>query len=521
MSDSGLSVMLGQGKLALRRLWRRRWLGATAAALVGVVASFVVSLVPERYEASARVYVDTQTVLKPLMAGLTYQPDIDQQVRMLARTVVSRPNIERLIDRRDIEWSDAEKQDREVLLTRLMQKIKIESAGGGNLYTVTYQDISSVRARRLVEATVDLFVNSGSNNKQRDSAEAGKFIDEQIANHDLKLVEAESRLKDFKIRNFGVSGVASQDYFGRMAALADQVNKLRVDLQAAEQSRDSYRRELAGEEPQLSAETTLPAVPSEVDIRLDAQRKQLDELLRRYTDAHPDVVSSRRVIAQLEAQKRQEAVVRLQPDSNGKVRGLAATSPIYQRIRVSLAETEAQVASLRAQLRAQQERLDQIRASAGRVPQVEAELAQLNRDYDVIRKNYDLLVSRRESASLGVKLDESSQLAEFRVVEPPRVSPTPVAPRRVVLGLIAIVISLVAGVAVAIGIDQLRPTFEDAKSLREFSNRPVLGAIAVSVPMAAVNGGVRYEVVRFAGAIALIVALQTAWLAWIAMRSTT
>jgi polysaccharide chain length determinant protein (PEP-CTERM system associated) len=518
MSDSGLEVLLGQVRLTLRRLWKRRWLAASVAAVLGLCSSAVVSLIPERFEASARIYVDTQTVLKPLMVGLTYQPDIDQQVRMLARTVVSRPNMERLIDRRDLDWAPAEKENREKLLTRLMEKIKVESTGSGNLYSVTYRDTNAVRARRLVEGTVDLFVHASSGDKQRDSAEAGKFIEEQIKNQEVKLVAAEGRLKDFKIRNFGVSGVASQDYFARMSALADQVNKLRVDLQAAEQSRDSYRRELSGEEPQLPPDVAIPAVPTEVDVRLEAQRRQLDDLLRRYTDAHPDVVSARRIVAQLEAQKRQEADQRLRPDANGKVRVAAATSPVYQRIRVSLAETEAQVASLRAQLRAQQERLDQIRATAGRVPQVESELAQLNRDYDVIRKNYDLLVARRESASLGLKLDESSQLADFRVVEPPRVSPNPVFPGRAVLGLAAVLGSLVAGVIAALGIEQIRPTFEDAKSLREISGRPVLGAIAVSTPGLVANAGFHAEAARFAGALALLVALQVAWLSWMTMR---
>lgn len=521
MSDSGLSNLLEQVTRALRRMWRRRWLGAAIAAVLGLLSSLVVSAIPERYEASARVYVDTQSVLKPLMVGLTYQPDIDQQVRMLARTLISRPNMERLIDRRDIEWSTVDKQNREKLLTRLMEKIKIDSTGAGNLYSITYRDPNPVRARQLVEGTVDLFVNSGSGEKQRDSAEAGKFIEEQIKNQEVKLVAAESRLKDFKIRNFGMSGVASQDYFARMSALSEQVTKLRIDLQAAEQSRDSFRRELSGEEPQLPPEIIAPAAPTDVDVRLEAQRRQLDDLLRRYTDSHPDVISARRIVAQLEMQKHQEAEQRAQSEGNGKGRGTAATSPVYQRIRVSLAETEAQVASLRAQLHAQQERLDQIRATAGRVPQVESDLAQLNRDYDVIRKNYDILVSRRESASLGLKLDESSQLADFRVVEPPRVSPTPVFPGRAVLGIIAVAGSLLCGVLAALSIDQLRPTFEDAKTLREISGRPVLGAIAVSIPGAAAHTGFGFEAVRFAGVVAAIVTLQVVWLWWIALHPLT
>lgn len=517
--NSGLHAAHEQVRGVLRRLWVHRWVCAGVAGLVGAAAAIGVSFLPERFEASARIYVDTQTVLKPLMVGLTYQPDIDQQVRMLARTVVSRPNIERLIAKGDIEWPLDAGGSKEKLLTHLMEKIKIESAGTSNLYTVTYRDPSAVLARRVVENTVELFVHSGSANKQRDSQEAGKFIEDQIKSQEVKLVAAEERLKDFKIRNFGVSGVASQDYFVRMSALSDQVNKLRVDLQAAEQSRDSFRRELAAEEPQLPLEAAAPALPTELETRLDAQRRQLDELLRRYTDAHPDVVSARRIVAQLEQQKRLDTEQRAKADSG--VKGRAATSPVYQKLRVSLAETEAQVASLRSQLRAQQDRLDQIRATAGKVPQVESELAQLNRDYDVIRKNYDLLVARRESASLGLKLDESSQLAEFRVVEPPRVSPTPVFPSRIVVGLIGLAASLALGVLAALGVDQVRPTFDDEKTLREITGRPVLGAIAVSVAGGVASSVARLQVARFAAAIAVIVVAQFAWLAWLSAHPFT
>lgn len=517
--NSGLQLTHQQVKATLRRLWLHRWVCAGVAAVTGAVGAIAISFMPERFEASARIYVDTQTVLKPLMVGLTYQPDIDQQVRMLARTVVSRPNIERIIAKNDIEWPLEAGGNKEKLLTHLMEKIKIESAGTSNLYTVTYRDTSATRARHLVESTVDLFVHSGSAEKQRDSVEAGKFIEDQIKSQEVKLVASEERLKDFKIRNFGVSGVASQDYFVRMSALSDQVNKLRIDLQAAEQSRDSFRRELSAEEPQLPPEAAPPALPTELEARLEAQRRQLDELLRRYTDAHPDVISARRIVAQLEQQKRQEVEQRAKVDGIGK--GRAATSPVYQKIRVSLAETEAQVASLRAQLRAQQDRLDQIRATAGKVPQVESELAQLNRDYDVIRKNYDLLVARRESASLGLKLDESSQLADFRVVEPPRVSPSPVFPGRTVAGLMAVAVSLALGVLAALGVDQVRPTFNDASTLREVTGRPVLGAIAVSIAGGVASSVARLQVVRFAAAIALIVALQCAWLAWISTHPFT
>src|SRR5207245_8378229 len=95
----------------------------------------------------------------------------------------------------------------------------------------------------------------------------------------------------------------------------------------------------------------------DVEARLDAQRKQLDELLRRYTEVHPDVISARRIISQLEADAgdRREVAGR-SPSKPAKARK-AATSPVYQKLRISLAEAEAQVASLRSQLGTQKAQL--------------------------------------------------------------------------------------------------------------------------------------------------------------------
>jgi polysaccharide chain length determinant protein (PEP-CTERM system associated) len=512
--------VLLKARLLVRGLWARRWTAVAVAGSVALVCALLVSLVPDRYEANARVYVDTQTVLKPLMVGLTYQPDIDQQVRMLARTLVSRPNVERLLDTPSIGLGPVgSAKAREKELNRLMERIKVVSAGAGNLYAISYRDSDPARAQRLVEGIVELFMKSSSGEKKRDSLEAGRFIDEQIRAHETKLADAENRLKEFKLRNFAVAGVSNQDYFARMSALSDEVNRQQVELQAAERSRDALRRELTAEEQYLPVDVPAglaPAVLPEVDARLQAQKKQLDELLRRFTDEHPDVITTRRVIAEIEQQKRQDADERARA-GEGRTRGTAATNPVYQRLRVALAEKEAQVAALRSQLGASQARLQEIRSVASRMPQVEADLAQLNRDYDIIRKNYDQLVARRESATLGVKLDESSQLADFRVVEPPRVSRYPVFPGRIHLAALAGLLAVVVGLAAAVAWNLVRPTFDAARTLREVTQRPVLGTVSMLVtdPLRASE---RIDRIRLALVAAALLVLQTGWLAWIAVR---
>jgi len=516
--DNVIEVFVDHAKKTMSIASRHRWLALGCGAAAAIACAVAVSLVPERHEAVARVYVDTETVLKPLMSGLTFEPDIDQQVRMLARTLISRDNVEQLLRMPGLQFDMSTPARKEATVSRLMEQIRIAPTGAGNLYEITYRGPSPSAARRLVDATVQMFVHSGVGAKKRDSEDAGRFIDEQIRVYEAKLVESENRLKEFKSRNFSVSGVSDHDYFTRISAMTEEVHKLRVELAAAEQARDTYQHALDAEEPRLPAElaSRYGGVPApEVEVRLEAQKRALDELLRRYTEAHPDVIGARRVIAQLEAEVRdhRQAEERLLAGF-GKA-GRAVTNPVYQKLRLSLSEAEAEVAALRSQLGAQQARLDELRALAGRVPEVEAELVQLNRDYDVLRKNYDQMVVRRESASLGMKLDESSHLADFRVIEPARVSSSPVFPGRLHLALIGVLVSIGAGLGAAVVADLVRPTFSEAASLRQFSGRPLLGTVSARVTPQEMQLR-RSGFLQFAAALSILAALQLSWVAWVA-----
>ena len=506
----------------LPRMWKYRWLGAAVACSVAVVGAIGISLYKDRYQASAKVYVDTQTVLKPLMVGLAFQPDTDQQVKMLARTLITRPNVDRLAKSPVIGLPpfDPATYDRD--LDELIGKIKFDPSGAANLFALSYRDSDPQRARRLVDGLVNLFMESGTVAKQRDSAEASHFIDEQITSYEAKLREAENRVKDFKLRNFGVTGVANQDYFARVSALSDQVAKLKVDLVAAEHSKEALSKELAAEDPLLPADPALsqavPTPPTETEVRLESQRRQLDEVLRRYTEEHPDVVALRRIIGQLEQQKRREldsaAVVK------PRIGGAAATNPVFQRLRVARAEAEANIASLRSQLGLQEQRLEQARSTAGRVPQAEAELVQLTRDYDILRKNYEQLVSRREAASLGVKIDQTSSLAEFRVVEPPRVASTPVVPGRALLALLLFPVALLAGVAAAFVRSRTDNVLLGELDLFSITGRPVLGLVTMVVSPG-MRATLKREQVVFGGALGSMALFFGGWIAWVTMVART
>ena len=514
-----MNELLGQFSTIADDMWRRRWIGLAVAWLVAVAGAVVLWLIPDRYETTARVYVDTQTVLKPLMQGLAVQPDIDEQIGMLARTIIARPNIEKIMHSANLDVGVKSQIERDQMVDSLTKRMRFNRGGRENIYTISYQDTDPERSKRVVQDLLSLFVESGLGDKRRDSDAARRFIDEQIKGYEQKLVEAENRLKEFKLKNLGFASGTGADYFTRTRQMSEEAAKVRLELRAAEQARDAYRRELAGEDPVM-----LPSVGtagsagvniSELDGRIDTQRKQLDELLRRYTDQHPDVVATRKLISQLEEQKKEEIDARRNAAAESPSKLSASNNPVFQRLKIALAEAEANIASLRARVAEADARVAELRAVANKAPEIEADLVQLNRDYDVMRRNYEQLVSRRESASMSGEVD-SAGLAEFRIIDPPRISPNPVFPNRLVLIPVVLLAALGAGLAASFALAQVFPTFHAVAALRELTQRPVLGAVSM-LETARLVWRRRFANATFASGFATLILAYGAWLTWVSM----
>lgn len=464
-------------------MWHRRWIGLAVAWLVGIVAVTIALRMPERYEASARVYVDTQTLLRPLMEGLSIQPNLEQQVTLLSRTLISRPNVEKVVRAADLDLT-VSPSAREELIDAVTAKLKL-GAGTGNIYSIAYRDANPEQARKVVQSLLTIFMESSLGDKRQDTRAAVRFVDEQIKQYEESLRAAENRMKDFRLKYLGVAGQGGPDYFGRLAKLTEDISDAKRELRAAEESRDAYKRELAGEtavlvpEPQAAPPPTAVSVPA-IDARLVTLRTELDNLTRRFTDQHPDVIQTKRNIEALEDQRKQEeaAIRKAQTAVRGPAAERVDRNPVFQQLKVSLADTEAQVAALRAKVASYEAQYAQLRNSARLVPQIEAEYTQLNRDYEIQKKVYETLLARKQSATIGEGVQDFGG-TQFRVIDPPRVLPEPVPPTRTQLLLVAFAAAIGAGLLAAFVASQILATFHDARTLREFTKRPILGMVTM------------------------------------------
>ncbi|HET6600065.1 MAG TPA: XrtA system polysaccharide chain length determinant, partial [Burkholderiaceae bacterium] len=374
-------------------------------------------------------------------------------------------------------------------IEHLMKALEIKSTNRDNLYTLSYQDSDRDQAKRVVQSLVSIFVESSLGASRQDTSQAKIFLDQQIADYRAKLEAAEARLKDFRLRNLEVRGADGKDAATHLTELSAQLDQARLDLRESENSIAAAKAALANEKKaradistqSLLQESSLSVATPEIDARIEAQKTALDALLQRFTDRHPEVIATRRVIKDLEAQKAKEVqelrrAAMAAPVSPTSVAGGSLAAQELNRV---LATAEVQAAALRARVAEYAARYNQARSMMKVMPQIEAEASQLNRDYAINKKNYEDLVTRRESAAMSGSLERASGMADFRLIDPPRASPKPVAPNRLLLLLLALAAALGAGVFTAFAASQLRPVFHSGADLGKKTGLPLLGSVSL------------------------------------------
>ena len=460
----------------LRGIWRYRW-GALVVAWVVAVAGWIhVSQMPDEYEASAQVHVDTESVLRPLMSGLAVEPNVQQRVDMMTRTLLTRPTLETVARETDLHLratTDAEMND---VIERLRGNVNIRSLGRqNNLYRISYVSNEPRQSYAVVQSLLNQFVEGFLGDTRVDRDAAQRFLDQQIRDYEQRLEQAEQRLADFRRQNAGLLPGDRGDYYQRLQRAQEELRQTELELSEAVNRRDEIQRQLASGD--LASGSSLSLTPT-LDTRIENIQTRLDDLLLRFTDRHPDVASLRRTLEDLE-QQRSEALAMFAEGLRNDA-AVLEENPVYQQMRMSLSQVQVEVSSLEVRAAEHRRRIAELQGLVDTVPQIEAELKRLDRDYNVNQRQFSELLQRREQAAMSRSLEDQGDRVQFRVIEPARVPVRPSGPDRLLLSTGVLFLGFLGGGGVAFLLSQLRPMFYDRRVLGAATGFPVLGAVSLS-----------------------------------------
>src|SRR5215831_12950635 len=109
----------------LQTLWRHRWLAVGTAWLICIGGWIATAFIPTQYESRARVYLNADPLLTPLLHGLAADTDPTRHLDFMQRTLLSRPNLEQLSRLTDLDTTVKTPADKEALFKHLASDIEI------------------------------------------------------------------------------------------------------------------------------------------------------------------------------------------------------------------------------------------------------------------------------------------------------------------------------------------------------------------------------------------------------------
>lgn len=462
-------------RIAIHTVWRRRWLALGVMWAVCLAGWLVIALIPNSYESGARLFVSMQSIL-PQKIGIS-TGDQMADIERVRQTLTSADNLEKVVRSTDLVAQAGGDRDVADMVARLQRNITVKSPQD-NMFAITARtsagglsDAENARlAMTVVQKLIDLFVSENLAGDRVETSKTIQFLDGELARREKGLQDAEEKRAAFEQKYMGMlpgSGSVAE----RMTAARSELQDVESNLAAAQSSLAALNGQMAGTPPTVAAPSFGGGSVGGARGRIAALEAQIsDDQAKGWTEQHPDVIATRQQIARLRAQAATEG--------SGAASVGTAPNPLYMTLRSMQAEKQATAAALAARRAQLQADMGQFAAKQVEQPGVAAEQARLNRDYDVLKQQYDKLLGDREDVRLRNDVANKTDAISFRVIDPPYLPRVPVAPNRPLLLALVLVAGIAAGIGAAFAKGQLRGTYATTDRLAKASGLPVLGAVS-------------------------------------------
>lgn len=477
-----ISLVLGQ----LRNIWRFRWVALGVAWLIALVGWLYVYSLPDQYGSSARVHIDTKSAIDPLLKDMAVTPNADQQASLLIQTVLSRPNLRDIARSTGLDLKVTSSEQEQALIQGMQSRLKLSRSGyrSNNLYTISYTSSDPKLAQSVVQAVMSIMTTMNlSNDNSKKSKHAISLLTREVDKYKKRLSNTEQKLDQFK-KEHAEQLPGTNDYVTRVHQINAKIDSTMDQLATARDHKTSIEQQMRSMGKGGPA-TVSPAQSEQVrhiDNQLAGARQKLSHLLTKYTPKHPDVISTKREISDLEKRRGDTlAHLRAHPGQIQSPNGASSNGGSRARLSVELDNAKTQIKTLESSLDRTQGKLKELRAGSGAMNDAQSKLAELSRNYEITRGQYEKLLSRLYGAQLSSDVQKNVEALQFRVIDPPEVPAKPTGPKRTIMMGVVLIGAIVAGMVFGWFLAQIRPVFSSRRDLTETTGFPVIGSLSLAL----------------------------------------
>jgi polysaccharide chain length determinant protein (PEP-CTERM system associated) len=461
-------------------VWRKRWYGLALMWAVCLIGWIFVATIPNQYQSSARVYVDWASLI-PQKLGFEGQ-NLLRQVDVVRRTLTSRVNMEKVIRRTELDVDIDNDRELDALIQNLSKNITVQSQES-DLFTITYTSANpnlsnqenANLARRVVDNLIQIFMEENVTSDRDDINEAIRFFEDQLAERERQLEDAERRKAEFEEKYLGLLP-GEGDITSRLNQARADLDRVELELVQTRNSLGALQSQIGGTPATIDAPSFVvgggaaPMTPTQQQLAA-VQQQLTDMYTRGWTDKHPDVIQAKAQIKRLQDLAAKER-------ASGTSQLAAQSNPVYVNLKSMVFEKQSALAALNARAAQLKTAIADMTAKQIEQPGIVAEQAKLNRDYDVLQKQYQELLKSREEVRLRSDVESKTQQVKFRVVDPPSQPREPIAPNRPLFLSMVLFLGAGAGAALSFVLSQVHATYITAGQLEARFDYPVLGSVS-------------------------------------------
>jgi polysaccharide chain length determinant protein (PEP-CTERM system associated) len=464
---------------------RRKWWLAVPIALSIVIGILLAMFLPKEYRSSATLAVSAPAVsnLVSPSTGL----DNQERLRALTQQLVSQPILARVVKEEGL-LAGAHPED---AVTRLRDTIKIEVPDPVattseprrlDAFIVSYTDGDPVRAQRVANRIVTVFVDENSRARAARAEDTSTFIASQLEQSHSRLAELEAALRRAKEAHMGRLPEQTQANLQTLSGLRQQLEANATALRGEQDRLSMIERQLESMKQGTADLLIRPRsggepVAVQPETRVLMLQRELAEARTMYTSRHPEV---QRLEEELSAARREAA-----PGSQSEVErlGQLRLDPAYQQLagdqeigRLRVRDLQRAEVDIRRQITIYQARVEG-------APRVEQQLAAVTRDYALEKENYSHLSEKLQAAAMDENLQRNRRGEHFTVLYGANLPTKPIKPVPWRVMLISVVAGLCLGAAATLGREYLDRSVHDARDFKEAFDLPVLGEVARIQPV--------------------------------------
>lgn len=496
--------MLGHRTLSLDDylgILKRRWLYILIPAVILPIVALAVSYrMTPIYTSQTLVLIDSPKVPEDYVKPVV-ETNLNNRLASMKEQILSRSRLEPLIKQYNL---GDPKADMDTRIDSVGKDIEVKgirselSGGGAGLpgFFIYFKAGDPHTAQQVCNQITSLFITESVKARSQAAEGTTAFIEEQLNDAKANLDAQDAKLAAFQRENIGALPEDQQGNMNMMTTMNSQLDATTQEITHLEQER-SFREALLAQQGQNSigpAEPGQKAAPrltgqATPEQALDLQRLQLElaDLSARYTPDYPDVVSTKRKIADLKKEISQNGTPAAAAGTGGS--SVHVDSPAVQQLRAQINSIDEMIQQKR---RVQAKIQGEIGMYSGRVqasPLVAAKYKELTRDYDTATKNYDNLLTKKNSSQMATELEHQQQGEQFRIMDAANLPDSPTFPNRTRFAMGGLLAGICLGILVVAFLEYRDKSLRSERDVWAFTKLPTLGIIALNASATSSNNG--------------------------------